>query len=161
VNARVPVYDTGMLIALADRKAKAVRLHESLKATPHRAIVLGPVLGQVWRPAPRTVHALAVALRDCTVPHARSSPGALRPTAAGQPACLLCGTALDLAEWHRIGGALDTADLPPKKRPDAVGAMVAITAVRHGSAVVFTSDPDGIGAYLSALNAQDVHLVAI
>ena len=98
VNARVPVYDTGMLIALADRKAKAVRLHESLKAIPHRAIVPGPVLGQVWRPAPSTVHALATALRDCTVPHARSSSGALRPTTAGQPVCLLCSTAWDLAE---------------------------------------------------------------
>ena len=161
MKARVPVYDTGMLIALADRKAKAVRLHESLKATPHRAIVPGAVLGQVWHPAPSTVRALATALRDCTVPYARSSPGALRPTVAGQPVCLLCSTALDLAEWHRIGGALGTADLPPKKRPDVVDAMVAITAVRHGSAVVFTSDPDDIGAYLSALNAQDVHLVAI
>jgi predicted nucleic acid-binding protein len=161
VNARVPVYDTGMLIALADRKAKAVRLHEGMKATPHRAIVPGPVLGQVWRPTPSTVHALATALRDCTIPHARSSPGALRPTAAGQPVCLLCSTALDLTEWHRVGGALGTADLPPKKRPDVVDALVAITAVRHGSAVVFTSDPDDISAYLSALNAQDVRLVAV
>jgi hypothetical protein len=161
VNARVPVYDTGMLIALAARKAKAVRLHENLKATPHRAIVPGPALGQVWRPAPSTIHALATALRDCTVPHARSSPGALRPTAAGQSVCLLCSTTLDLAEWHRISGTLGTADLPAKKRPDVVDAMVAITAVRHGSAVVFTSDPDDIGAYLSALNAQGVHLVAI
>jgi hypothetical protein len=73
----------------------------------------------------------------------------------------MCNTALDLAEWHRIGGALATAILPPKKRPDVVDALVAITAVRHGSAVVFTSDPDGIGAYLSALNAQDVRLVAV
>jgi predicted nucleic acid-binding protein len=161
VNTRVPVYDTGMLIALTDRTAKAVRLHEGLKATPHRAIVPGPVLGQVWRPTPGTVHALATALRDCTVPHARSSPGARRPTAAGQTTCLGCSTALDLAEWHRIGGALSTADLPPKKRPDAVDALVAITAVRHGRAVVFTSDPDDISAYLSALNAQDVRLVAV
>ncbi|MBC3843718.1 hypothetical protein GXW82_36375 [Streptacidiphilus sp. 4-A2] len=161
MSARVPVYDTGMLIALADRKPKAVRLHEGLRATPHRAIVPGPVLGRVWRPAPSTVRAVATALRDCTIPHARSSPGALRPTAAGQPVCLLCSTALDLAEWHRIGGALGAADLPPKKRPDAVDAMVAITAVRHGSAVVFTSDPDDISACLSALNAQDVRLVAI
>jgi hypothetical protein len=56
---------------------------------------------------------------------------------------------------------LGTADLPPKKRPDVVDALVAITAVRHGSAVVFTSDPDDISAYLSALNAQDVRLVAV
>ncbi|WP_370114398.1 hypothetical protein [Streptacidiphilus sp. MAP12-33] len=150
-----------MLIALADRKAKAVRLHENLKATQHRAIVPGPVLAQAWRPTPNTVHALATALRDCTVPHARSSPDAIRPTAVGQPACLLCSTPWDLTEWYRIGGALGTANLPRKKRPDLVDAMVAMTAVRHVSAVVFTSDPDDIGAYLSALNALDVHLVAI
>ncbi|WP_370075756.1 hypothetical protein [Streptacidiphilus sp. MAP12-16] len=73
----------------------------------------------------------------------------------------MCNTALDLAGWHRIGGALATAILPAKKRPDVVDALVAITAVRHGSAVVFTSDPDDIGAYLSALNAQDVRLIAV
>ena len=44
MTARVPVYDTGMLIALADRKAKAVLLHAGLKDAPHRAVVLGPVL---------------------------------------------------------------------------------------------------------------------
>jgi hypothetical protein len=36
-----------------------------------------------------------------------------------------------------------------------------LTAVRHGSAVIFTSDPDDIGAYLEALNAHDVHIVAV
>lgn len=51
MSARVPVYDTGMLIALADRKAKAVALHEGRHAVPHRALVLGPVLSQVWGPS--------------------------------------------------------------------------------------------------------------
>ncbi|WP_345692303.1 hypothetical protein [Streptomyces coeruleoprunus] len=41
------MYDTGMLIALADRKAKAVRMREDLTAVPHRAVVLGPVPAQV------------------------------------------------------------------------------------------------------------------
>jgi hypothetical protein len=153
VSARVPVYDTGMLIALADRKAKAVSLHNGLRQAPHRAIVLGPVLAQVWRPAPALVHAL--------VPQARSAAMALRPTAAGQVVCLMCATAPDLAEWQRVGGALGKAQLPPKKRPDAVDGLVALTAVRHGSAVIFTSDPDDIGAYLEALNAHDVHIVAV
>jgi hypothetical protein len=73
----------------------------------------------------------------------------------------MCATAPDLAEWQRVGGALGKAQLPPKKRPDAVDGLVALTAVRHGSAVIFTSDPDDIGAYLEALNAHDVHVVAI
>ena len=161
MSARVPVYDTGMLIALADRKVKAVSLHNGMRQAPHRAIVLGPVLAQVWRPAPALVHALATALRDCTVPQARSAAMALRPTAAGQVVCLMCATAPDLAEWQRVGGALGKAQLPPKKRPDAVDGLVALTAVRHGSAVIFTSDPDDIGAYLEALDAHDVHVVSV
>ncbi|NYI03882.1 hypothetical protein [Allostreptomyces psammosilenae] len=161
MSTRVPVYDTGMLIGLADRKSKAVRLHDAIKDAPHRAVVPGPVLAQVWRPTPATVHGLAVALRDCTVPGARSSASALRPTDAGQPVCLACATPPDLTDWQRIGGALGLAALPGKKRPDAVDGLVALTAVRHGSAVVFTSDPDDLAAYLEAMNAQEVHLVAV
>ncbi|MGP4044759.1 hypothetical protein [Streptomyces sp. 2A115] len=48
-----------LLIALADRKTKAVALHNGLSATPHRALVLGPVLAQVWRPRPAIIHALS------------------------------------------------------------------------------------------------------
>nr|WNW39202.1 hypothetical protein RKE32_17490 [Streptomyces sp. Li-HN-5-13] len=158
---RVPVYDTGMLIALADRKPKAVRLHAGLKGTPHRAVVLGSVLAQVWRPSPATVHAMAAVLKDCTVPQARSSALAMRPTPAGQTVCIMCATGPDLAEWQRIGSVLGAAELPPKKRPDAADALVALTAARHGSAVVFTSDPADLTAYLKALDAQDVHVVQI
>lgn len=158
---RVPVYDTGMLIALADRKSKAVRMHAGLAGAPHRAVVLGPVLAQVWRPRPAVVHALAGVMKECTVPQARASLPAMRPTPAGETVCLSCAGGPDLTEWHRIGAALGGADLPAKKRPDAVDALVALTAVRHGSAVVFTSDPDDITAYLRALDAQDVHVVPV
>ena len=51
--------------------------------------------------------------------------------------------------------------LPAKKRPDAIDALVALFAVRHISAVVFTSDPHDISAYLAAFAAQDVHVVAV
>ncbi len=161
MTTRVPVYDTGMLIALADRKAKAVHLHAGLKDAPHRAVVLGPVLAQVWRPSPATVHAMAAVLKDCTVPQARSSAPAMRPTSVGQTACITCVSGPDLKEWQRIGAALGAAELPPKKRPDAVDALVALTAVRHGSAVVFTSDPADLTAYLKVLEAQDVHVVQV
>ncbi|WP_326610951.1 hypothetical protein OG949_15920 [Streptomyces scopuliridis] len=98
MTVRVPVYDTGMLIALADRKAKAVALHAGVRNTPHRAVVLGPVLGpvlaQVWRPTPATVHALAGVLKECTLPQARSASPAMRPTSAGQTMCMVCATDL-------------------------------------------------------------------
>ncbi|MEU8507817.1 hypothetical protein AB0C40_24480 [Streptomyces brevispora] len=96
MTSRVPVYDTGMLIAPADREAKAVRLHAGLQDTPHRALVLGPVRARARR--------------------------------------------LSLAT--------------PR-------ALVAPMAARHGSAVVFTSDPAGLNAHLKALDAQDVHVVQI
>ncbi len=161
MTPRVPVYDTGMLIGLAARKAKAVRLHQGLAETPHRAVVPGPVLAQVWRPDPATVHAMSAALKECTVPQARSSPTALRPTAAGQVECIACATAPDITDWRRIGTVLGNADLPAKKRPDAVDAIVAWTAVKHRSAVVFTSDPGDIGAYVEAIGAEDVHIVTV
>lgn len=150
-----------MLIALADRKAKAVRMHARLRETPHRALVLGPVLAQVWRPSPALAHAMAGVMKDCTVPQARASAPAMRLTAVGPMACIACATGPDLSDWQRIGSALGAAELPPKKRPDAVDALVAMMAARHGSAVVFTSDPADIKAYLTVLDASDVQVVRV
>lgn len=161
MTERVPVYDAGMLIALLDRKAKAVHLHNGLESASHRAVVLGPVLAQVWRPHPATVHALAHVLKGCTIPQVRSAAPALRPTTVGQATCITCASAPDLTDWQRIGTILGTAALPPKKRPDTVDALVALTAARHGSAVIFTSDPTDVTAYLDALNARDVHTVRV
>ncbi|WP_206282813.1 hypothetical protein [Streptomyces chilikensis] len=161
MSARVPVYDTGMLIALADRKAKAVHLHEAMRGTPHRAVVLGPVLAQVWRPAPRLVHALAGVLGDCTVPQARGSAPPMRDTRAGRPECIGCLTGPDLTDWRRVGTALGQAALPGKKKPDAVDAWVALAAAKHGSAVIFTSDPEDVKAYLAVLDPPDVHVHAV
>lgn len=161
MSARVPVYDTGMLIALAARKAKAVQMHRGLAGSPHRPVVPGPVLAQVWRPDPATVHALSTVLKECTVPQARSSPAALRPTNAGQPECIACAAAPDITDWRRIGAMLGVAVLPVKKRPDAVDALVAWTAAKHRSAVVFTSDPTDIEAYVAAIGVDDVHLVTV
>ena len=158
MSVRVPVYDTGMLIALTDHKAKAVALHNGLRATPHRAVVLGPVLAQVWRPRPAVIHSLAGVLKDCTVPQARASEPPVRGTNAGRPECIACVTGPDVTDWRRIGTALGEAELPAKKKPDAVDAWVALSAVKHGSAVIFTSDPEDIEAYLAVLNPVDVHV---
>jgi hypothetical protein len=161
MTSRIPIYDSGMLIALADRKAKSVKLHEVACEAPHRPIVPGPVLAQVWRPTPGTVHALGTVLRDCTVPQARNSAQPMRPKSAGQAACIACSVGIDIKDWQRIGTVLGTAELPAKKRPDAVDALVALIAVRHISAVVFTSDPEDVSAYLAAFAAQDVHVVTV
>jgi hypothetical protein len=72
-----------------------------------------------------------------------------------------CATAPDITDWRRIGAVLGMAALPAKKRPDAVNALVAWTAVKHRSAVVFTSDPGDITAYVEAIGADDAHLVAV
>jgi hypothetical protein len=161
VTVRVPVYDSGMLIGLTNHKAKAEHLHARFRESSHRPVVPGAVLAQVWRPKRGTVHTLARALKDCTIPQARSSAPAMRRTGPGQPACMLCATPPDVADWQRIGTVLGTAEIPPKKRPDAVDTLVALTAVRHHSAVVFTSDPEDLTAYLTALGAQDVHVVPV
>lgn len=161
MTVMVPVYDTGMLIALASGKAKAAQLHRGLGRTPHRPIVPGPVLAQAWRSDPATVHALGRVLKECTAPQARASAPALRPTRVGQVTCIMCSTAPDTTDWRRIGVLLGSADLPPKKRPDAVDALVAWTAARHGEAVVFSSDPDDIGAYLRAIGTEGVHVVPV
>lgn len=85
----------------------------------------------------------------------------MRETRVGCPECLACRTSPELVDWRRIGTALGRAALPAKKRPDAVDAWVALAAARHGSAVIFTTDPGDIRAYLAVLGATDVHVVAI
>ncbi|MFD5424804.1 hypothetical protein [Streptomyces sp. NPDC127084] len=97
-------------------------------------------------------------LADCTVPQARGSAPAIRRTGAGRPECMACLTGPDLTGWRRVGTALGEAGLPGNKKPDAVDAWVAPAATKHGSAVIFTSDPDGIQAHLAVLNPPDVHV---
>ncbi|MET9291496.1 hypothetical protein [Streptomyces sp. NPDC003077] len=150
-----------MLLAPADRKPKAVRIHKDLRAHPHRALVLGPVLARVGRPRPSVVHALAGILRDCCVPQARSGPRPMRETGAGVPECLTCATGPDLADWRRVGTALGAVSLEGKKRPDAVAAWVAFAAAKHDGAIIFTSDPSDLQAYLDVLNPPDVHVVSV
>lgn len=38
---------------------------------------------------------------------------------------------------------------------------MALAAAKHGSAVIFTSDPEDIAAYLAVLNPTDVHVHAV
>ncbi|MFC8422637.1 hypothetical protein ACFUN7_17465 [Streptomyces sp. NPDC057236] len=85
----------------------------------------------------------------------------MRETKAGRPERLACATGPDLADWRRVGTALGRAALPVKKRPDAVDACVTLAAARHGSVVVFATDPGDIQAYLEVLAPTDVRVVAV
>ncbi|MFE1579530.1 hypothetical protein [Streptomyces fradiae] len=91
--------------------------------------------------------------------HASEPP--MREAKAGRPECLASATGPDLVDWRRVGTALGCATLPAKKRPDAVDAWLALAAARHGGAVVFTTYPEDICAYLSVLAPADVHVVAV
>ena len=130
MTTRTVVYDSGMLVALLRGKPAAVVLHHALRAAAHRPIVIGPVLAQSWRPDPKTVHAFSQYLKDCTVPQARDSATPIRATDAIGGGCVACARTASLDTYKRAGAMLGKALLPPKKRPDAVDALVVVTAAR-------------------------------
>lgn len=155
MTARTVVYDSGMLVALLRGKPAAVVLHHALRAAAHRPIVIGPVLAQCWRPDPKTVHAFSQYLKDCTVPQARDSATPIRAGDAIGGGCVACARTASLDSHKRAGAMLGKA-LPPKKRPDAVDALVVVTAALHGPAQILTSDPEDIRAYTATLDHADI-----
>jgi hypothetical protein len=56
----------------------------------------------------------------------------------------------------RARAMLGKALLPPKKHPDAVDALVVVTAALHGPAQILTSDPEDIRAYTATLDHADI-----
>lgn len=161
MTARTVVYDSGMLVALLRGKPAAVVLHRALRAAAHRPIVIGPVLAQCWRPDPKTVHAFSQYLKDCTVPQARDSTTPVRAADAIAGGCVACARTASLDTYKRAGTMLGKALLPPKKRPDAVDALVVVTAALHGPAQILTSDPEDIRAYTATLDHADIITEAI
>jgi hypothetical protein len=124
------VYDSGALIAV-DRQAADMRhLHGRLRAAGVRPLIPGPVLTQVWRGGSRQ-HGLAAFTRQCDV---------------------FTGYTPD--DYRRAGWMLGRAELPPRKHPDAVDALVVLTAVLHRTDVVVTSDPEDIRAYAATLGLK-------
>lgn len=156
MSTRTVVYDTGMLLALLSSKRAALVLHYSLRAAPHRPIVIGPVLTQSWRPDPKTVHAFSQLLKDCTVPQARGASPPNRGTAATKVGCVACAKTFTLDSYKRAGAMLGPAILPGKKQPDAVDALVVTAAALHAPAQVLTSDPADIAAYIATLDRADI-----
>ncbi|MGP4109930.1 hypothetical protein ACTWP5_03290 [Streptomyces sp. 4N509B] len=158
MTKHVVVYDAGMLIALLDRRPKALAVHATATRARHRPIVIGPVLAQVWRDGRRTAHDLGGLLQECTVVQARGAEPAIRtisaPAATVQ--CIPCASGFTLHDYKRVGQMLGKASLPARKRPDVVDAMVVTIGALHHRAVICTSDPEDLGAYAATLKAAEL-----
>ena len=140
VTTGTVVYDSGMLVALLRGKPAAVVLDHALRAAAHRPIVIGPVLAQL----------AAATLRRSThparpeglhVPQTGDSVTPIRFTDAIGSRCVACARTASLDTYKRAVCMLGKALLPPKKRPDAVDALVVVTAALHVPAQILTSDP--------------------
>jgi hypothetical protein len=123
------VYDAGALIAAEAGKARMREIHAwaTVLAPP---LVPGPVLTQVWRGGPRAAR-MARLLKDCE---------------------LLEG--FPVATYKRAGRLLGAVSRPRDKAPDAVDALVVLTAAEREASAVVTSDHDDIAAYVEALGIE-------
>jgi hypothetical protein len=155
MSARTVVYDAGMLLALLRGKPAALVLHHSLRASPHRPIIIGPVLAQAWRPDAKTVHAFSQYLKDCTVPQTRGAAPPVRGVTSSA-GCVACARTFTLDSYKRAGAMLAAARLAAKTRPDAMDALVVMAAALHGPAQILTSDPGDITAYVATLDRPDI-----
>lgn len=131
------IYDAGMLIGLANRSARARAEHAEI-IRRSRPIVPGPVLAQAWRRDRSAQVLLSRCLRDCQILVDYSQQ-----------------------DYKRVGVMLGDVVLVPKKRPDVVDAIVALTAARHDPAAVLTSDPGDISAYLDTLPAARAVVIPV
>ena len=144
MTARTVVYDTGMLLALLSGDAVALALHHGLRAAAHRPVIIGPILAQAWRPDPKTLHAFSGYLKDCTVPQTRGASPPIRGASVTSAGCVACAKTFTLDSYKRAGAMLAKAVLPGKKQPDAIDALVVLTAALHAPAQILTSDPGDI-----------------
>lgn len=158
---RVVYYDTGMLIALLDKNVRARTAHEALKVSPHRPVITGPVLAQVWRDGPATVHALAGIVADCTILQAKDDIGPIRGLEKGVVGCVPCHRVYRRADFQRAGRLLGKSHLSPKKKPDAVDALIMVAAAWHSPSLVLTSDPDDLLAYRAALDTHQIEIMPV
>ena len=122
----VLVLDAGELIGLENHSRAAwARLHAA-RGNSDVLVVLTGVIGQVWRGTSQQAR-LNQALEQC------------RPIPLDEDTARLAGC---------LCGRTGTSDVI-----DAVVAVVAHSAVRHGGASVLTSDPEDIGALLAILSS--------
>lgn len=121
------VYDAGALIAGDKARARILTIHRRAIQTAGPPLIPGPVISQVWRGDPRSVH-MARLISDC------------------EP---ILSYSVD--EYKEAGRILSEACLPGRKKPDTIDALVAITAATRGAKAIVTSDGDDIKACLDVL----------
>ena len=120
------VLDAGELIGLENNSRAAWARLRAARSGSHQLIVPTGVIGQVWRGAPQQAR-LNQALKQC------------RPIPLDENTARLAG---------HLCGRTGTTDVI-----DAVVAVVAHSALRHGEATVLTSDPEDISTLLAALGS--------
>ncbi|WP_370270893.1 hypothetical protein [Streptomyces sp. V4I8] len=116
-----------MLIALAAPGNSQARLRHTEYCLAGQPVVPAPVIAQAWRGGAKTAQ-LARALKDCAV--------------------VCCYTETD---WRRVGELIRRAGLPPKKKPDPIDGLAVLTAVEIDAAIIATSNPEDIQAYLDQM----------
>jgi hypothetical protein len=145
-----------MFVALLRGQSRARRYHQMMRSASHRPIIIGPVLTQTWRPDPATTYAFSRYLRDCAIPQTQGNAPPVPGAASTAAACVGCTRTFTLDFYQRAGGMLAGVMLPARKRPDAVDAMVVLTAAMHAPALILTSDPDDLTAYAATLHNADI-----
>ena len=131
------IYDTGMLIGLADAKAGARTEHTGIVGLT-RPVIPGPVLAQAWRSSPATRRTLSWYIKDCELI-----------------------TTYTIDDYKRAGVMMGNVYLPGKKRPDVVDALVALTAAKRVPSIVLTSDVADISACLDTLPKASVDVRSV
>lgn len=154
-------YAAGMVMALLGKDLRARTAHEALKSSPHRPVITGPILTQVWRDGPATVHALARIADDCTILQAKDDIGPIRGLERGVIGCLPCHRVYRRADFQRAGRMLGKAHLPAKKKPDAVDALVMVAAAWHSPSLVLTSGPEDLLAYREVLDTHQIEIRSV
>jgi hypothetical protein len=56
---------------------------------------------------------------------------------------------------------LGKADLPAKKKPDAVDALIIAAAAWHGPSLILTSDQADLTAYRAVLDTHQIEIVSV
>jgi hypothetical protein len=155
MNARTVVYDTGMLLGLW----AANRWHSYCitRCGPHGTDL--SLSAQSWlspggrTPKPYMPSANTLRTARFRRPAAQRSPSEVGVSLAG---CVACAKTFTLDSYKRARAMLGKAVLPGKEQPDAVDALVVMTAALHAPAQILTSDPGDIAAYSATLDHADI-----
>ena len=107
------------------------------------------------------MHALAGITDDCTILQAKDDSGPIRGLERGVIGCLPCHRVYRRADFQRAGRMLGKANLPAKKKPDPVDALVMVAAAWHSPSLVLTSDSGDLLAYRAVLDTHQIEIMSV